>query len=124
VEDNVDSAESLAMLLSADGHEARITHDGAGALQALETFAAEWVLLDIGLPGMDGYLVAQTIRERYPERPLRLYAVSGYGRQEDRALALASGFDGHLTKPVDPAHLLALIAERDSSAPAPGVNTP
>jgi PAS domain S-box-containing protein len=124
VEDNVDSAESLAMLLSADGHEARITHDGAGALQALETFAAEWVLLDIGLPGMDGYLVAQTIRERYPERPLRLYAVSGYGRQEDRALALASGFDGHLTKPVDPAHLLALIAERDSSEPAPGVNTP
>jgi CheY-like chemotaxis protein len=73
------------------------------------------VLLDIGLPAMDGYLVAQAIRERYPERPLRLYAVSGYGRQEDRALALASGFDGHLTKPVDPTHLLALIAERDSS---------
>lgn len=124
VEDNVDSAESLAMLLSAVGHETRITHDGVGALHALESFAAEWVLLDIGLPGMDGYLVAQTIRERYRERPLRLFAVSGYGRQEDRALALASGFDGHLTKPVDPARLLALIAERDSSEPAPGVNTP
>jgi signal transduction histidine kinase/ActR/RegA family two-component response regulator len=122
VEDNVDSAESLAMLLSTAGHEARITHDGVEALQALETFATDWVLLDIGLPGMDGYLVAQTIRERYPERPLRLYAVSGYGRPEDRALALASGFDGHLTKPVDPAYLLSLIGECDSSQQAPGVN--
>jgi CheY-like chemotaxis protein len=122
VEDNVDSAESLAMLLSSAGHEARITHDGVGALQALETFAADWVLLDIGLPGMDGYLVAQAIRERYRERALRLYAVSGYGRPEDRALALASGFEGHLTKPVDPAHLLSLIGECDSSEQAPGVN--
>jgi PAS domain S-box-containing protein len=122
VEDNVDSAESLAMLLSTASHEARITHNGVGALQALETFAADWVLLDIGLPGMDGYLVAQTIRERYRERPLRLYAVSGYGRPEDRALALASGFDGHLTKPVDPAHLLSLIGECDSSEQAPGAN--
>ena len=122
VEDNVDSAESLAMLLSTAGHEARITHDGVEALQALETFSTDWVLLDIGLPGMDGYLVAQTIRERYPERPLRLYAVSGYGRPEDRALALASGFDGHLTKPVDPAYLLSLIGECGSSQQAPGVN--
>jgi CheY-like chemotaxis protein len=120
----VDSAESLAMLLSVAGHDVRTTHDGARALQALEGFAAELVLLDIGLPGMDGYVVAQTIRERYRERPLRLYALSGYGRHENRALAKASGFDGHLTKPVDPAHLLALIAEHDSSAPAPGVNSP
>jgi two-component system, OmpR family, response regulator len=93
-------------------------------LQALESFPAELILLDIGLPGMDGYLVAQTIRERYRQPPLRLYALSGYGRQEDRALALASGFDAHLTKPVDPMRLLALIAERDSPEPAPGVNLP
>ena len=124
VEDNVDSAESLAMLLSAVGHETRIAHDGVAALQTLESFAAEWVLLDIGLPGMDGYVVAQAIRERYRGRPLRLYALSGYGRQEDRALALTSGFDGHLTKPVDPAHLLALMTERDSSQPLPDVNRP
>lgn len=122
VEDNVDSAESLAMLLSVAGHEVRTTHDGVGALQTLESFPAELVLLDIGLPGMDGYLVAQTIRDRYRQRPLRLYALSGYGRQEDRSLALASGFDAHLTKPVDPAYLLALIAERDSSQPTPGIN--
>jgi CheY-like chemotaxis protein len=121
VEDNVDSAESLAMLLSVAGHDVRTTHDGVGALQTLESFAAELILLDIGLPGMDGYLVAQTIRERHRQQPLRLYALSGYGRQEDRALALASGFDAHLTKPVDPAHL-TLIAERDSSEPTSGIN--
>jgi two-component system, OmpR family, response regulator len=80
--------------------------------------------LDIGLPGMDGYLVAQTIRERYGQRPLRLYALSGYGRQEDRALARASGFDVHLTKPVDPKHLLALIAGRDSSESVRDINMP
>lgn len=73
---------------------------------------------------MDGYLEAQTIRERHRQQPLRLYALSGYGRQEDCALPLASGFDAHLTKPVDPAHLLTLIAERDSSEPASGINVP
>jgi PAS domain S-box-containing protein len=124
VEDNVDSAESLSMLLSMAGHEVRTTHDGVGALQTLETYEADLVLLDIGLPGMDGYLVAQTIRDRYQERQLRLYALSGYGRQEDQSLALASGFDGHLTKPVDPAYLLALLAAQDSSEPTPGVNVP
>jgi PAS domain S-box-containing protein len=124
VEDNVDSAESLAMLLSVAGHDVRTTHDGAAALQTLASFPAEWVLLDIGLPGMDGYLVAQAIRERYRQQPLHLYALSGYGRQEDRALALDSGFDGHLTKPVDPAYLLTLLAERDSSQPTAGVNVP
>jgi two-component system, OmpR family, response regulator len=112
------------MLLSVAGHDVRTTHDGAGALQTLASFAAEWVLLDIGLPGMDGYLVAKAIRKRYRQQPPRLYALSGYGRQEDRALALDSGFDGHLTKPVDPAYLLTLLAERDSSQPTPGVNVP
>jgi CheY-like chemotaxis protein len=124
VEDNADSAESLAMLLSAEGHEVQITHDGAAALEVLESFRADLILLDIGLPGMDGYLVAQTIRERYGQRPLRLYALSGYGRQEDRALARASGFDVHLTKPVDPKHLLALIAGRDSSESVRDINMP
>jgi CheY-like chemotaxis protein len=124
VEDNVDSAQALAMLLSMAGHDVRITHDGAGALETLGAFPAELVLLDIGLPGMDGYLVAQTIRERYWERPLRVYALSGYGRQEDRSLALASGFDDHLTKPVDPTRLLALIAQRDSSQSTPEVHAP
>ena len=123
VEDNVDSAESLALLLSTDGHEVRIAHDGAAALQTLENFAADLVLLDIGLPGMDGYVVAQTIRERNRERGPRVYALSGYGRPEDRARALASGFDEHLTKPVDPSCLLTLIAHGDASRSTPGLNT-
>jgi two-component system, chemotaxis family, CheB/CheR fusion protein len=124
VEDNVDSAESLAMLLSGVGHEVRITHQGVAALEVLESFPADLILLDIGLPGMDGYLVAQTIRERFRQRPLRLDALSGYGRQEDRAMALASGFDAHLTEPVDPTYLLALIEGRDSSEPMPDMNIP
>jgi two-component system, sensor histidine kinase len=81
-------------------------------------------LLDIGLPGMDGYRVAQTIRERHGDRPLRLYALSGYGKAEDRARALGSGFDEHLTKPVDPARLLSLIVQGDASHSTPGLNTP
>jgi PAS domain S-box-containing protein len=110
VEDNVDSAESLAMLLRFEGHEVQVVHEGMAALRALETFPATFVVLDIGLPNMDGYVVAQAIRERFPHSQLRVYALTGYGREEDRALAASSGFDGHLTKPVDPAKLLEIIA--------------
>jgi PAS domain S-box-containing protein len=115
VEDNVDSAESLAMLLRLEGHDVRAVHDGTAALQELETFPASFVLLDIGLPNMDGYVVAQAIRERFPQTPMRLYALTGYGRDEDKALAASSGFDGHLTKPVDPARLLDIIAGSSES---------
>jgi PAS domain S-box-containing protein len=115
VEDNVDSAESLAMLLRLEGHDVRAVHDGTAALQELEDFRATFVLLDIGLPNMDGYVVAQAIRERFPDTPMRLYALTGYGREEDKALAASSGFDGHLTKPVDPGHLLEIIAGSSES---------
>jgi PAS domain S-box-containing protein len=115
VEDNVDSAESLAMLLRLEGHDVRAVHDGTAALHELETFPATFVLLDIGLPNMDGYVVAQAIRERFPQTPMRLYALTGYGRDEDKALAASSGFDGHLTKPVDPARLLDIIAGSSES---------
>jgi PAS domain S-box-containing protein len=110
VEDNVDSAESLAMLLRLEGHDVQVVHEGMLALQALESFEANFILLDIGLPNMDGYVVAQAIRERFPHAQMRLFALTGYGRDEDRALAASSGFDGHLTKPVDPARLLEIIA--------------
>jgi PAS domain S-box-containing protein len=115
VEDNVDSAESLAMLLRLEGHDVRAVHDGTDALRELEGFPATFVLLDIGLPNMDGYVVAQAIRERFPQTPMRLYALTGYGRDEDKALAASSGFDGHLTKPVDPARLLDIIAGSSES---------
>jgi PAS domain S-box-containing protein len=111
VDDNADIVETLAMLLRIEGHTVETALDGTGALARLEAFEAEIILLDIGLPGADGYIVAQSIRDRFPNRTHQLFAVSGYGREEDRALALSSGFDGHLTKPVDPEVLLKLIRE-------------
>ncbi len=114
VDDNADAADSLTLYLRMAGHEARTAYDGPSALAALEDFAAEIVLLDIGLPHADGYVVARSMRERFSRTALRIYALTGYGRGEDRARALESGFDGHLVKPVDPEALLQLI----ESAPA------
>lgn len=111
VEDNADAAQSLAMLLEMAGHSVRIAGDGPAALASLESYDAEVVLMDIGLPGTDGYIVAQSIRDRFVAPARRLYALTGYGREEDRTLALQAGFDGHLTKPVDPARLLHIIEE-------------
>jgi PAS domain S-box-containing protein len=119
VEDNADAAQSLAMLLEISGHAVQIARDGPTALTTLESFDAEIIFLDIGLPGADGYIVAQAIRERFPASTRRLYAVTGYGREEDRTLALNAGFDGHLTKPVDPVHLLSLLDEEPAGGPAP-----
>jgi PAS domain S-box-containing protein len=118
IEDNADAAQSLAMLLEISGHSVQIARDGPTAFASLEHFDAEVVLLDIGLPGADGYIVAQGIRERFPAPTRRLYALTGYGREEDRALALEAGFDGHLTKPVEPAALLKLIEQAPASDPA------
>jgi CheY-like chemotaxis protein len=111
VEDNRDSAEMLRAVLGTDGHEVALAYDGGEALKQLESFAPEWVLMDIGLPGMDGYAVAGLMRQRVPAAAVRIYALTGYGQPEDRALALKSGFDGHLTKPVDPEALLRLLSE-------------
>jgi CheY-like chemotaxis protein len=98
VDDNEDAANSLAMLLNTVGHEARVVYRGADALAlvAVENFDA--VLLDIGLPDIDGYAVAQQIRATHPT--LIVVAVSGYGQAEDVRKAIASGFSSHLTKPV------------------------
>ncbi|MGH8143056.1 MAG: ATP-binding protein, partial [Steroidobacteraceae bacterium] len=115
VDDNVDSADSLAMLLRIDGHDVRAAHSGQEALQELPAFQPDVLLLDIGLPGMDGYEVARRIRSK-PELPkISLIALTGYGQAEDRQRELAAGFDGHFTKPVDLSQLqqtLALIAPR------------
>ena len=113
VEDNPDSAETLRQLMKLEGHIAEVAHDGASALTRLDEFPADVVLLDVGLPRMDGYMVAHAIRARFESARLRprLIALTGYGREEDRNAALRSGFDDHLTKPVDPRRLLALVAE-------------
>jgi PAS domain S-box-containing protein len=125
VEDNLDAAESLRELLRLDGHEVEVAHDGASALSRLDEFRAEVVLLDIGLPRMDGFMVAHAIRARFApaaSRP-RLVALTGHGRDEDRRVALGSGFDGHLTKPVEPARLLHMVADagvHEATASQPG----
>ncbi len=115
VEDSRDSAESLRELLRLDGHEVEVVHDGASALSKLDEFRADVVLLDIGLPRMDGFMVAHAIRVRFADQPVRprLVALTGHAREEDRHAALRSGFDGHLSKPVEPARLLRMIAGED-----------
>jgi CheY-like chemotaxis protein len=125
VEDNRDSAESLRELLRLDGHDVEVVHDGASALSRLDEFRADVVLLDIGLPRMDGFMVAHAIRARFSHLPLRprVVALTGYARDEDRRAALGSGFDGHLTKPFEPEHLLRLVSDlgvRQVTASEPG----
>jgi CheY-like chemotaxis protein/two-component sensor histidine kinase len=113
IEDNVDAADSLRAVLRTERHEVEVVHDGAAGLARLEDFRAEVVVLDIGLPRMDGYMVAHAIRERFASagRRPKLLALTGYGRDDDRTAALKAGFDGHLAKPVDPRLLLKIVAD-------------
>jgi PAS domain S-box-containing protein len=101
VDDNVDAADSLAMLLKMDGHEAATAYSASAALEAVERLRPEIVLLDVGLPQTDGYEIARRLRANNTVPGLRLIALTGYGRQEDRERARASGFDDHLLKPAD-----------------------
>jgi len=110
VDDNTDAVESLALLLELEGHEVRTALDGPTALDLASEFQPQAILLDIGLPGMDGYEVARRLRERPETREALIIAITGYGQQEDRALTKAAGFNHHLVKPVDPEELGALLA--------------
>jgi PAS domain S-box-containing protein len=101
VDDNADSAEMIAALVSRWGHEVMQAHDGPTALALCERFSFDVVLLDIGLPEMDGYEVARRLRARQPALRPRIIAVSGYGREGDRLKSAEAGFDEHLVKPVD-----------------------
>jgi PAS domain S-box-containing protein len=101
VEDNQDAAESLAILLELLGHHVRIVPDGPAALDAARANMPDVMLIDIGLPQMSGYEVAQRIRQIPTLETLVLVAITGYGRPEDKAQAMAAGFDYHLVKPVD-----------------------
>ncbi len=109
VDDNADSAESLALLLSMRGHEVRTAHDGPAALEAAEAFRPQAVLLDIGLPGMDGYEVARRLRDRPGAEGVLLVALTGYGQEDDRRRAAEAGFDAHLVKPAEPAAVHRLL---------------
>ena len=109
VDDNVDAAETLSRLLRLSAHEVRVAHDGLAALVAAREMNPDVVLLDIGLPKLDGLEVARSLRARVDgPRPL-LVAITGFGQAEDRLRTTAAGFDHHLTKPVDPKLLQTLM---------------
>jgi CheY-like chemotaxis protein len=101
VDDNVDAAETLGLLLEATGHRVIIEHDPLGALERARTAAPQVCLLDIGLPGMDGYELARRLRAQPATRHALLVAITGYGQDSDRRLAAEAGFDRHLVKPID-----------------------
>ena len=110
VDDNEDAANSLALILKLGGHETASVYTAADALTRASVFRPDVVLLDIGLPGMDGYEVAQQMRELPGLKDIRLVAVTGYGRAEDRLRAREAGFDDHLVKPVEFAQLDRALA--------------
>jgi CheY-like chemotaxis protein/anti-sigma regulatory factor (Ser/Thr protein kinase) len=115
VDDNHDAAESLAMLLSLEGYTVDVAYDGVSALSEAAKFQPQVVLLDIGMPGMDGYQVARELRAGEPATSMALIALTGYGQPDDRERACAAGFDDHLTKPVD-AELLKEILRTKRAA--------
>jgi CheY-like chemotaxis protein len=110
VDDNRDAADSLAALLALEGHTIERAYSAAEALRCAVAFRAQVVLLDIGLPGMDGYEVARRLRLQPELRAARLIAVTGYGQPQDRARARAAGFDEHLIKPVSSASVARALA--------------
>ncbi len=110
VEDNVDVADALAMLLEVLGHSVEVTHDGLAALETMQRTRPDVMLIDIGLPGIDGFEVARRVRAAPGGSSMLLVALTGYGRDEDRERTRAAGFDYHLTKPVEVDALEGLVA--------------
>lgn len=111
VDDNKDSADSLAMLLRLKGNEIRTAHDGLEAVRVAETFHPELVLLDIGLPRLNGYDVARHIRQQRWSRDVILVALTGWGQDEDRRRSKEAGFNFHIVKPVELSALESLLAD-------------
>jgi CheY-like chemotaxis protein len=117
VDDNRDAADSLANLLAATGgHQTQAVYSGAAALAQLQLFTPDVILLDIGLPDIDGYEIARRIRQLPDGDRINLIALTGYGQENDRRHSAAAGFDSHLLKPVDLATLQKLMANDDSRA--------
>lgn len=110
VDDSEDTAQTMKLFLEFAGHEVRAVYDGPSALVAYRTYHPDVVLLDVGLPGMNGYDVARQLRRELTIKCPMLVAVSGYGQEEDKQRAHDAGFDLHVTKPVDPRKLVSIIA--------------
>jgi PAS domain S-box-containing protein len=111
IDDNVDSADCLAMVVQLQGYVCQVAYDGPTAVTLASKFKPHIVLLDIGLPGMDGYEVARELRQRPETKGVILIAMTGWGQEEDRRKSKDAGFERHLVKPVDPAALEAVLAE-------------
>lgn len=109
VDDNVDAAESLALLLQREGHSVDVAFDGRSAVEQYEKGHHDAVILDIGLPYLDGHECARAMRQSQGERDLLIIALTGWGHAEDRRRSQAAGFDYHLVKPVLPSELQALL---------------
>jgi PAS domain S-box-containing protein len=117
VDDNADAADTLAANLALDGYATQTVYGGAAALEAMRTFAPDIVLLDIGMPEIDGYEVARRIRAMPRGERVRLVALTGWGQEDDKRRAAEMGFDEHLTKPVDPAVLMSVIGAGTGPTP-------
>jgi len=116
VDDNVDAAQSLAMLLKVSGHQVRMAHTGPTALQEALDYRPNAVLLDIGLPGMDGYEVAKRIRQQPALQNVVLVAMTGYGQETDRHRSREVGFNAHLVKPADFGKVQQILATNSEKA--------
>jgi len=110
VDDNRDSADALAMLLRLYGYETDTAYDGVQGVDVAERLRPDAVLLDIGMPRLNGYDACRCIREKPWGKSLVLIAMTGWGQEEDRRRTIEAGFDAHIVKPVDPADLIKLIA--------------
>lgn len=119
VDDNVDTVLSFTMLLKASGHDVRAAHDGPTAVQVALDFRPDVVLLDIGLPGLNGYEVAKRIRQAPDFQNVVLVALTGYGQDSDRQSSLQAGFDHHLVKPARLAQLQKILATVSERVPQP-----
>src|SRR4029450_5843872 len=109
-DDNVDQADSAAMLMRALGHDVRVAYSGPTALEAAHTYRPDLLLLDIGLPGMDGYEVARRLRQDLSLTDVLVVALTGYGQEADRQQSQKAGIDHHLVKPVGAQELQKILA--------------
>ena len=114
VDDNRDSADSLAMLFEITGSQTHLAHDGVEAIESIEKYRPEVVLLDIGLPKLDGHEVCRRVREQPWGKDIIIIALTGWGQEDDRRKSEEAGFNGHLVKPVDYDKLLALLESSTS----------
>jgi CheY-like chemotaxis protein len=120
-DDNVDAATSLAMMLELMGNEVRIAHDGLEAIAAAEEIHPDVILLDIGMPRLNGYDACRRIREHPWGEGIYIVALTGWGQEEDKRRSREAGFDHHLVKPVDPVTLGELLAAAPPG-PRPGAS--